>query len=234
MNKKSNIIFRIIAAILLVCLLSFLLFIFSKVFASFRGSTNVVNIYKKVSSEFDHHHPYFKWLSDDEDIVGKINPFIRQDVQKAYLRSWASANLSIRDQRDLGLIEHFTDEMREKITQYFDEDHKSVIENIDLNHELQLHFISFDKQVVSFTDRNVRTIQRIKKNRQTPVVEEVYNYKVVMTLDDGKWRVNKMKRADIVDTSIYSVRKELDIATSNIKGINYYPQKYPWKKFWSC
>ena len=234
MTKRSKIISRILAAIILVCFLVLLLFTLSKVFASFKGATNVVNIYKKVSSEFDHHHPYFKWLPDGENIVGKINPFLRSDISKAYLRSWASANLSIRDQKDLGLAEHYTDEMRSKITQYFDGDYDNVIESIDLNHELELHFISFDKQVVSFTDRNVRTIQRIKNEVQTPIQEEVFNYNVVMTLDDGKWRINKMVRAAEVDTSFYKERRVFDFNATDIRGINYYPQKYPWRKFWAA
>jgi len=233
MSSRSNIILRILAAILLVCLLTLLLFIFSKVYANFKGASNVVNVYEKVSSEFDHHHPYFKWLPDGENIGGNINPFIRSDIQKAYLRSWASANLSIRDHKDLGLIEHYSEEMRTKITQYFKGDYDSVIENIDLNHELELHFISFDKQVVSFTDHNVRTIQRIKNQVQTPIQEEVFDYKVVMTLDDGKWRINKMLRTEEADTSFYKKRKPISFNAADIRGVNYYPQKYPWRKFWS-
>lgn len=244
MSKGTYPIQRILAAILAVFVLGFIVLTLSKVFSYYKISSQIVNVYDKVVSEFDHHHPHLKWLPDGENIVGKINPFLRKEIQSAYLKAWASSNLSIRDQKDLGLEEHFTDELRYKISQHLNEEsaihnqdsrNRNVkIESIDLNHEIELKFVSFDKQVVSFTDSNVKTLQRIGATNKTAVHESIYNYKVVMTLDDGKWRINKMIRGNIIKDSLAVQRDLFPINIAAIKGINYYPQKYPWKKFWGA
>ena len=233
MNSKAHYIQRFFAAIVLIMALVAMTALFSKVFSNYKKSTGTVNIYQKLSSEFDHHHPHLRWLPDDDNIEGNINPYLRKEIMSAYLKSWASANLSQFKQQDFGLVEHFTDDLRRKINpENFHQLKPSIIESTDLNHEIKLHFISYDKQVVSFTDKNVRVLNRYKTGDKTTLSEESFSYEVVMTLDDGVWRIDKMLSIPSDKPQKTETAQVLKLKPSNIKGINYYPSQYPWKKFW--
>jgi endo-1,4-beta-mannosidase len=125
------------------------------------------------------------------------------------------------------------------------------VEQADLSHHLQLHLFSLDKQVVSFTDHGVRVQKRISH----PVTfdplhtdQQQADFQVVMTLDDGKWRIRHFVRkpgpsasalppVEIPDPDSALVRLEQGkFVYKNIPfqpaGVNYYPKEHPWFEFW--
>ncbi len=168
----------------------------------FYGLANVLSYFKtgaqKVSKynlgvhQLSDHKPQTKWLPDDEDIKGDINPYVREDIEKSYIDAWGILNLSLKEQKDLGLKENFSKTKVEQITNKFNA--SSIITREDLKHNLQLHFISLDKQVVSFTDRNVIIRSEIISENSTVILQDTSTYNIVMTLQDGKWKINKFYR----------------------------------------
>ena len=92
--------------------------------------------------------------------------------------------------RDLGLRENFT-ERKTRIIQEAITSSQPVYRS-DLKHLLKLHFISLDRQVVSFSDH--KAISEITTLNNKVIYSDTSSYQVVMTLDDGKWRINKMVR----------------------------------------
>lgn len=168
----------------------------------FYGLANVLSYFKtgaqKVSKynlgvhQLSDHKPQTKWLQDDADIKGDINPYIREDIEKSYINAWGILNLSLKEQKDLGLKENFSTTKVAQIIKNFNASSKILRE--DLEHNIQLHFISLDKQVVSFTDRNAITRTEIITENSTAILRDTSSYNVVMTLQDGKWKINKFYR----------------------------------------
>lgn len=175
-----------------IVLLSIVVLCLSKCLAYFHTGAHQVNKYDLGLNQLKDHNPELSWLEDDKDIKGEINPFIRKEIEEAYKDAWGILNLSTKNQTDLGLEENFTKTKAEQIRSNFNE--RSGLQKEDLSHLLKLHFISLDKQVVAFSDKKM--LSQIKSTASTNVVlyKDTSSYKVVMTLNDGKWRVNKLHR----------------------------------------
>ena len=164
--------------------------IVSNLLAHFKTGADQVNIYDLGLNLLDDHQPEIKWLPDDKDIAGEINEYLRQEITEAYSDAWGILNLSMAEGRDLGLIENFT-ESKTRLIQEAITSPQSVYRS-DLKHLLKLHFISLDRQVVSFSDLSAVSTITTFENRVSYSDTSIYN--VVMTLDDGKWRINKLVR----------------------------------------
>jgi len=152
----------------------------------------MTNKYDLGLNQLSTHNPVCKWLADDSDIKGKMNPYLRKEIEESYLDSWGILNLSIRHKTDLGLRENFTDKKAKQLTGMLSSQDSIIRE--DRSHNLHLHFISYDKQVVSFTDKDVVLSTHIKSISGSILKMDTSDYKVIMTLNDGKWRVNKFIR----------------------------------------
>lgn len=164
----------------------------SNLLVYFKTGADQTNIYDLGLNLLKDHQPEIRWLPDDSGMIGKINEYVRDEIADSYSDAWGILNLSLAEGRDLGLRENFSEKkvklINEQITSSY-----PVLRN-DLNHLLKLHFISLDRQVVSFSDLNVVSVITNLDSQVT--YSDTSSYKVVMTLDDGKWRINKMVRGN--------------------------------------
>lgn len=183
---------RVTYYILFLFTLALSTYLLSISFQYFLSGATTVNKYDLGLGQLSNHNPKCTWLADDENIQGVINPFLRKDIKKSYLDAWGILNLSLRHKSNLGLEENFTDTKVDILSRQLSS--RDTIIRDDLDHNLQLHFLSYDKQVVSFTDRAVILQTTIKAGPQTIRKIDTSDYKIVMTLNDGKWRVNKFVR----------------------------------------
>ncbi len=193
MNKTS--VSRILLSIGFLIAMSLLVFSFSRMVAYFNIGTASKSQFYVTSDYFAKNEASLVWAKDDPNIVGPINKYIRKDLSEAYLAAWHSRNLSIRDQNSNSLPNHFSEDMAQRIVSHFQSSKEFNIEEKDMNHKLRLHTISLDKQVVSFSDENVKVIQNIMNEARDSVVSSTYtvlNYNVVMALDDGRWRIHSL------------------------------------------
>lgn len=188
MSKVS----RILPSILLAGIFILVTFTFSRVLAHFKNVIDSPNLYAIGQDLLQDHKPTLNWLSDDPDIKGEMNKYLRKEIAQAYSDAWGILNLSLKEKKDLGLSENFTEAQIPKIISSFSSLH--IIDRTDLHHDLQLHFVSLDKKIISFTDRKCVIETKIKNSSSEIITQDTSEYKIVMTLDDGKWRVNKFIR----------------------------------------
>jgi len=174
-RKKSN---RILGMAVGGLGLSLCLFALANVLSYFKTGAETVNKYDLGIHQLSNHNPNLKWLTDDQDIKGEINPYIRREIEQSYKDAWGILNLSLLHQKDLGLSENFTKTKVAQITEGFS--FTSSINRSDL--------------IVSFTDYKMESETLIESNGFYYSLRDTSNYKIVMTLQDGKWKVNKFYR----------------------------------------
>lgn len=167
-----------------------------------------------------------------------------KEIEKDYLNSWYVRNLAYQQNSKTGIEDYFTDSARVNIFKNMEYNslRKTKITSTTLNHQPELNFYSADGQLVSFTDRNVISYQEVYLGEKlVDRLVDTANYKVVMLLEDGFWRIRHMVReaASGVEDSIAS-RDNWQIKGRHFykrgekfsfQGINYYPKDTPWDTF---
>ncbi len=191
------------------------------------------------------------WQADDADTGRVIEPATRTEIESSYLRAWLQWNLSLAKGAPYGLKTYFAGPALAAVTN----DVQAVatkgwqVGQVDTEHTLQLHFYSADGSIISFTDQRAVVVHIIRDKTGTVLLtqESEAQYQVVMLLEDGNWRVRHWERtrdtvADTLppppaQTPQHFVGQNGTFLTLNgqrytVAGINYYPQKTPWEKFW--
>lgn len=211
------------------------------VFLSQGGNrADLLNIPPELPSEYT---PKVTWLEDDPDTGHPIESFIRSIIAKDYVRALYQRNLGLLTAKPDGVKEYFTLVARPKIFAQINHvaNMEASIERAEINHNLKLHFYSADGELVSFTDRFVESRERVKNKEGQLLASKVEyaDFKTIMQLDDGHWRIKQLVRMPpnaIPDTLIADStnRKAFFLEKlKSIKGINYYPRNTPWKDFWT-
>lgn len=183
---------RIIPSILLFACCALVVIGFSKMLTYFNTGAQD-KIFNLDSELFRKSDAEITWLEDDSNIPGKLHPHLRLTIENAYGKARQILNLSNQQKRDLGLKDHFTKPMISKIKSAWNDNQITPTINT-INHNLKLHFVSFDKTVISFSDLN--TIDSISINDQHH--KQTKSYGITMLLEDGYWRIDKMHSIPII------------------------------------
>ncbi len=193
--------------------------------------------------------PDAHWVNTTPLYGLKPDSFQLNEIETAYLEAWQALNLCHRSKETTLLKDHFAENLWSKLDAlvYDQEDH--LLQQADLEHQLDLHTFALDKQLVAFKDWGVRlkkNIHEIESGRLVYSGIQPSNYEVVMTLDDGRWRIRHMKR-EATRTLVQAQQQPFSKKAVRIKdkqfyigdtpfrtqGINYYPQETPWFDFWT-
>ncbi len=179
--------------------------------------------------------PEVKWTESKEQDVW--TDFIRDEVAKSYLQSWKVLNQA-HWTLDWSKMDRFFDEaLIEKLKESARVEAQSL-KRVCLQHNLSLKHLSLDLTVAVFEDLAVPLIQELVLPDGSLVSSTVYlDLQVKMVLQDGQWKVYNWHTLDqkldvsksAKDTLFYN---NLNLV-SQIKGVNYYPQKTPWRDFWT-
>ncbi len=188
-RSKSH---RIIAIIVAFLIGSIIIYSIGSIIVYFKTGAKKLNKYDAGISLLVDHNPIVTWLPDDRNIGGDVNPFIRKKIEDSYIDAWGILHLSLKNKKDLGLEESFSDQKSEQIRKSYKGNNKLIKE--DLEHNLKLHFISKDKQVASITDYAAIIKTSLITESETTQFIDTSDYKIMMTLNDGKWRINKFHR----------------------------------------
>lgn len=210
------------------------------VFLSQGGNrAELLNIPLELPSEYT---PKIIWLEDDPDTGRPMENFNRNIIAKDYVRALYQRNLSLYTTKEDGIKEYYTLDARPKIFAQINHvaNTEANIERAEINHHLKLHFYSADGELVSFTDRFVESRERVKNKEGRLLASKVEyaDFKTVMQLEDGHWRIKQLVRMPpnaILDTLIADSTNQKAFfleKLKSIKGINYYPRDTPWKDFW--
>ncbi len=218
---------RYLAALIFVSFMLLLCFLLSQLYAYYNSGASKEEIYHSDLKYFENARPYITWLDQDKMIEGNLNEYQKKEIEQAYYHSLRTLNLSNSVSKPIALEKHFTKELASRIENQLGSK-ELVVEQVNLSHQLQLNFLSLDNSVVSFSD--------IGSEVKTLVNGEMHNnkycYEVNMVKLDGRWKIDALESVfcDKKETIKNASKKNHDL--TDLRGINYYPQKTPWHLFW--
>ena len=208
MVVQKNIIRFIATRLLYLLVLAILLSSFANLFVFF-SHTELISKEKQEGAMYNtsYHVPMVEWDQPKEARGRLLEEYDNDKITLAYRNAWYFLNEALRKKSSVGLEDFFSENQIEEIELLIDTDNDYTEDRVDLEHNIDMHLFSIDKQVVAFKDSNIRIKRKIYKKQQLLIEEEIYkSYEVVMTLADGKWRVLHMKEVenDFVRPSIPS------------------------------
>jgi len=169
-------------------------------------------------------------------------------INRDYLASNYYQAKAIQSGKKEGLKDYFTKNTRDHIYNLIDtyEDQPHTLLSTTIEHFNKIHFYSEDGTIVSMQDEAI-SYQEWRDQNQTPVITnyDTSSYDVMLLLEDNFWRVRhkvkignaitlKTKIDSLVPPKVWVQDDQIMVSDTifRIKGINYYPQKYPWQKMW--
>jgi len=103
------------------------------------------------------------------------------------------------------------------------------IEETTLSHHIKVYFFSEDGTLIALKDSDVHEYKRVFQNDSIILeVEEISDYKCVMLLEDGYWKIRHLVKENTRDNDYQPIFHKSYI---NMKGMNYYPKDQPWKMY---
>lgn len=189
------------------------------------------------------HTPKVTWLEPHERMTEnlEVNKFLLDEISGSYLNAWYLMNLSIKNNEAISLKDYYSAEPRQLMAGLLEStSHQIELQRCDLAHNLRMNWLAPDLQICGFEDYDVPVIKRVLDPITGEVMSEDYltmDLEVVMTLEDGRWRIRHMVVEEITPdedmictaTGYNSRIQDID----DIKGVNYYPRATPWHDFWS-
>jgi hypothetical protein len=190
-----------------------------------------------------------QWRPAAPDSGRDLPPATRATIEDAYLRAWLHWNLSYTQGEPYRLRSAFADPARQAISERIRSSAAEGWQVVQSNtaHRLRLNFYAADGALVSLTDEHARVARIIHDASGAPVLidEHAAVYDVVLTLDEGTWRIRHMLRtgeaalmpaAPAAPPAGFVTRAGrhllLDGQPYHVAGMNYYPQATPWDAFW--
>lgn len=191
------------------------------------------------------------WLPDAATVPAKhtLPTYLRAQIAGAYLYGWAQWNTSYALQRPYNLKSYFAAPALQMVSTAITSTVAAgwQVRQHNLQHQLELTFVSADGQLVAFTDHNAHLVQQLLDvdGNLLDVQETTNVYAVVMRLEDGNWRIRDLVRrgngpslaparttppANFVQ--VQAGELVVNGAPLPVAGINYYPKAAPWNLFW--
>lgn len=189
------------------------------------------------------HTPKVKWLTPHTRVTEnlEVNKFLLDEISSSYLNAWYLMNLSIKNGEAISLKDYFSIEPRQLLASVVSTMDKTIeIQRVDLSHDLRINWMAPDLQICGFDDYNVPLIKRMIDPASGEILDEEYlemDFSVVMTLEDGRWRIRHLVAEEIREVESFLVNNPIKPERlpeiDQIKGVNYYPSATPWHDFWS-
>jgi hypothetical protein len=193
-------------------------------------------------------HVSLEWQPDAPNTGRTLEPETRAQIEAAYLRAWLQWNISYLRGEPYGLNTSFVGPARQAIRERLAASATQGMQVTQSNtaHRLRLNFYSADGSIVSLTDERALVAHISRDTSGAPVLvdESAARYDMVMTLEDGTWRIRHLVRTGDAAPpeppapapSGFVARQDsrllLDGQPYQIAGMNYYPQATPWDAFW--
>ncbi len=244
--RKSRLLYRIIILGVFVVANFFILRGIGSVLAFIKSGADREQMMAKVLKVNDYYKPVFNWSNLENpgrDFIAKN----QGEVQRDYTDSWYVKNLNQAVNTTKGIADFYTDSSRVNLFRVIEMNKKLglSVHGTTLSHNIDINFFSADGKLVAFDDNNVHEVYRIFRNDSLIGQQEQFsNYKIVMLLEDGFWRIRHMVRSNSIDTTQIQIdskasdfvrRKGKQLLLNNnpyyIRGINYYPKETPWAMF---
>lgn len=212
-------------------IISLLIFLISSSFSYLNtGADRSKMLHTEVKKE-EVYLPKMIWIEDgnegrelDEQTLAKI--------ENDYLDAWYVKHVAYKTNQTTGIDDFYTDNARKNIFAFITQNQQENI-SVDattLSHQPNIEFFSEDGQLIVLKDENVVEYKQLYKNGKFVMeTTEMANYKVVLLLEDGFWRVRHLVKESVIPVAESAEVK--NISSLHMKGINYYPQATPWDMF---
>ena len=231
MVKRNRYILRIISILIYVFIISVLVFLVSSLLRYLNTGADRSKILHTEVKKIDQYLPKIVWKQDGNEGRFMDEQTLR-DVESDYLDAWYVKQIANKTNIKNGIEDFYTENARENLYNIIDANikEKITILSTTIKHQPDILFFSEDGQLIVLQDKNVVEYKRIyKENAIILETTEVSDYKIILLLEDGFWRIRHIVKEKVSD---FINEPNLIITDSlNIKGINYYPQKTPWNMF---
>ncbi|MTB52183.1 cellulase family glycosylhydrolase [Lewinella sp. W8] len=230
-------------------LLALTIWVMSMVLVYFRSGATWGIPFGQSGSYLLEFSPVTTWV-DTVPENGEPRPgnYVLREIKEEYLRAWSALNLATV-QRDSALLkDHFAENLWPSLNLMLAAEEDYTVEQVDLNHALDLHTIAFDKQTVALKDVGVKVVREVRDSETQSLLhraQDTADYEVVMTLDDGRWRIRHWRKnvasAPMAQQDSLTGPVTLDGQSFYLngnrfepQGINYYAQDAAWFEFWEA
>ena len=162
----------------------------------------------------------------------KIDGENLSNITNDYLKAWFVKHNAFASNTTQGIYDYYTKKSAKNIYNSIQKNKNSntTIHGTTLQHNLNLEFFSEDGQMAVLTDENVIIHQQVFiDNTFIDETSEKANFKVILLLEDGFWRIRHLVK--ITSEKHNPTPKPIATDNLNIKGINYYPKDTPWDTF---
>ncbi|MGK0325077.1 MAG: hypothetical protein ACJA1D_000416 [Polaribacter sp.] len=231
MVKTNKKILRGILMLTYIVIIAILLFLVSAVYSFLNTGADRSKMLHTEVKNIEQYLPKISWKNDGNE-GRKISKQKLRTVENDYLDSWYVKQIAYKTNTRFGIEDYFTKNAKKNIYNIiaFNKLNDISVESTTLKHNLDIEFFSEDGQLIVLKDTNVLEYKKVYKNKKLILEStEVSNYRLILLLEDGFWRIRHV----VKESSEKFKNKSLltPIAFKNIKGVNYYPQATPWNMY---
>lgn len=161
-----------------------------------------------------------------------VSTFIKSELENAYVKGLRLLH-SKENFTGLRKHEHLAPHLLERLESTNDSTGAVSFEREFFSHKMDITFISEDYSIISFIDHEAVYLQSIVVKDEFINVLDTASFQVLMRLTDGSWQIENLRKLPFKDFNKEEKKpRELKFLKGKAKGVNYYPQKVPWKLFW--
>lgn len=228
MKNTNKILIRTILVTTYIMVIGVVLFLISGILSYLNtGADRSKMLHTQVFKERVY-QPKITWKKDGNE-GRKISEQVVNEIEKNYLDAWYVKQVAYKENNIKGVEDFYTKSVRKNIYKNITDNKKKDISVIatTLSHNPDILFYSEDGKLVVLEDKNVVEYKKVMHQKQQIIeTTELNNYKHILLLEDGFWRVrHTVKEAS---SNYLKTIKATKTDTLQIKGINYYPKETPW------
>ena len=214
-----------------IVIISILIFLIGSSFSYLNKGADRSSMLHTEVQKADLYLPKMNWIHDRNE-GRKIDTQTLTKIEKDYLNAWYVKHVAYQTNQALGIEDYYTENARKNIINLITQNQEQnvSIRATTLSHTPNIEFFSEDGQFVVLKDENVvEHKQMFQDDLLVMETTEMANYKVILLLEDGFWRIRHLVK-ETVET-VENVSNTKVVSELNLKGINYYPQATPWNMF---
>ena len=229
--KQNKTLYRTLLIIAFLAVNLLILFGISKVLTYLNSGANKADLFHEDVAKEVVSNAVVTW----EDLINPGRPMevpTKEMIERDYLESWYTRNKALSTADIAGIEDTYTQLARKNLSNLlaYNMAQNITVESVNLSHQLNLDFYSADGQLVVLTDNGVTTHTRVFQDGVFKMeTEEISNYKIVMLLEDGHWRIRHMEK--LTSQIPVATKRAAYRFESKLAGMNYYPQDTPWDTF---
>lgn len=227
-------ILKFLHRIVILLILISLLLVSSKIIIYYKTGAAETSILQESLKNADTTKNNITWRHND---ISLAHPNITYAIAKDISSTWRSLNQSIYHRAEHNLSDYFHADMIEKITDIISETGNGL-DRQAISHDLELNHLSLDRSVAVIKDHRCVLVQReVNMEKEESFSIDTISYTSIFVFSDGLWKIKNWIQEDFIgvsdaqETATATLENNLALIP-DIRGINYYPQDYPWHYFW--